>query len=50
MSEFKKNRVTMVFVSHSMPDVERICDRVVWIDDHRIKMQGDVSDVVKSYL
>jgi lipopolysaccharide transport system ATP-binding protein len=50
MSEFKKNGVTMVFVSHSMDDVERICDRVVWIDDHRIKMQGAVSDVVKSYL
>lgn len=50
MSEFKRSGVTMVFVSHSMADVKSICDRVVWIDDKRIKMQGGVSDVVKSYM
>ncbi len=50
MSEFKRSGVTMVFVSHSMTDVKSICDRVVWIDDKRIRMQGGVSDVVKSYM
>lgn len=31
MMGFKKKGVTMVFVSHSMADVERICDRAMWI-------------------
>ena len=49
MMGFKKNRVTIVFVSHSMPDVERICDRVAWVENHTIKMIGSPGDVVSSY-
>ena len=46
---FKKKRVTIVFVSHAMPDVVRICDRVAWVEDHTIKMIGRPGDVVSSY-
>ena len=49
MKEFKKNGVTIVFVSHSMRDVERICDRVAWIDDHRIKRLGEAKEVIANY-
>jgi lipopolysaccharide transport system ATP-binding protein len=49
MYEFKKNGVTIVFVSHSLEDVARICDRVAWIDNHRIKSLGSPSEVVASY-
>ena len=49
MMRFKKSGVTIVFVSHSMPDVKRICDSVAWIDDHTIKMIGGPGDVVFSY-
>jgi len=49
MMGFKKSGVTIVFVSHSMRDVERICDRVAWIEDHTIKMLGNTKDVVSNY-
>lgn len=49
MSSFKKRGVTMVFVSHSMADVERICDRVAWIENHTVKMIGKPKEVVVSY-
>jgi len=49
MTSFKKSGVTIIFISHSMPDVKRICDRVAWIDDHTIKMIGGPGDVVFSY-
>lgn len=49
MMNFKKKGVTIVFVSHSMPDVKRICDRVVWIENHTIKMIGSPGDVVSAY-
>jgi lipopolysaccharide transport system ATP-binding protein len=49
MMGFKKSGVTMVFVSHSREDVERICDRVIWIDNHSIRMVGPPKDVVLNY-
>src|SRR4030042_4307245 len=49
MMGFKKSGVTIIFVSHSMPDVKRICDRVAWFDNHTIKMIGSTGDIVFSY-
>lgn len=49
MLGFKKSGVTIVFVSHSMGDVEKICDRVMWIDSHSVKMTGEPEEVVESY-
>jgi lipopolysaccharide transport system ATP-binding protein len=39
----------MVFVSHSMEDVRRICDRVMWIDNHSVKMAAEADVVVAGY-
>jgi len=50
MMTFKKSGVTMVFVSHRMEDVLKMCDRVVWIEDHRIRQQGAAGEVVERYL
>ena len=49
MLEFKNSDVTMVFVSHALSDVRDICDRVIWIEDHIIKMQGDPETVINAY-
>lgn len=49
MMGFKKSGVTIVFVSHSMRDIERICDRAAWIENHTIKMLGSTKDVVSNY-
>ncbi len=49
MTSFKKSGVTIIFISHSMPDVKRICDRVAWFDNHTIKMIGSTGDIVFSY-
>lgn len=49
MMGFKKSGITMVLVSHSMTDVERICDRVVWIDNHSVKLIGEPNVVVGGY-
>jgi lipopolysaccharide transport system ATP-binding protein len=49
MMVFRNNGVTMVFVSHSMEDVKRICHRVMWIENHSIKMMGEPEVVVGGY-
>ncbi len=46
---FKKKGVTIVFVSHAMNDIRRICDRVIWIEQHKIRMDGRCEEVVKTY-
>jgi lipopolysaccharide transport system ATP-binding protein len=50
MMAFKQSGVTMVLVSHMMEDILNMCDRAAWIDDHRIKKQGNAREVVESYL
>jgi lipopolysaccharide transport system ATP-binding protein len=49
MMEFKKRGIEMVFVSHSMKEVKFICDRVAWIENHRVKMIGGTKEVVSAY-
>ena len=46
---FKQNGVTIVFVSHNMQDIKNLCDRVMWIEDHSIKMIGSPDEVIKAY-
>jgi ABC-type polysaccharide/polyol phosphate transport system ATPase subunit len=45
-----KGGVTSIFVSHSMPAVKEICDRVIWLDGGEVKAQGKPAEVVQEYL
>lgn len=40
---------TVVFVSHSDAQVKSLCDRVIWIDEGRIKAEGDPETVIAEY-
>lgn len=40
---------TIVFVSHSLPNVADFCDRVLWLDHGQIAMSGDPDAVVAAY-
>ena len=48
-----RNRIrsdaTIVLVSHNAPTIERLCDRVVWIDDGRSVMEGKPDEVLSAY-
>jgi len=50
MMELKKQGKTMVFVSHSAPAVQFLCDRSVWIKDGQIHMDGKTEEVLSEYL
>ena len=47
--EFRKKGVTILLVSHSLGQVETLCDRAMWIDKHQIKAIGEASEVCKAY-
>lgn len=42
--------VTIVFVSHDMENIRRICDRCVLLDHGKVKMVGETDKVVPMYL
>lgn len=42
-------RVTVLFVSHSMEQVERICQRAIWIEKGHQRMDGPVDEVCAAY-
>lgn len=43
------SRQTVVLVSHSMPQIKSLCDRVLWLDAGKIKMIGNPEDVIYKY-
>ena len=49
MLELKAKGKTMVFVTHSMQSVKRLCDRAVWLDHGHVKMIGDAKEVCEAY-
>lgn len=50
MKELKQQGKTMVFVTHSMESVKQLCDRAVWLYEGKIRMDGDVSEVIDEYI
>jgi lipopolysaccharide transport system ATP-binding protein len=40
---------TIVFVSHQMNQIRRLCQRVLWVDGGRIRTDGPAGEVVSAY-
>ncbi len=49
MDEVARAGRTIVFVSHQMNQIRRLCARATWIDAGRLRMDGATADVVSSY-
>ena len=41
---------TVVLVSHSMGQVKKLCDRVLWLHAGKVKMIGDSESILNEYL
>lgn len=50
LKQLKQQGTTIVIVSHSLGQVEEICDRVLWIHEGKVKEDGRPSDVCSHYL
>ncbi len=50
INEIVETGATVLFVSHSIQQVEKLCKHVLWLERGKQLMYGDVQDVCKKYM
>jgi lipopolysaccharide transport system ATP-binding protein len=50
MHDVAKAGRTVLFVSHNMGAVEQLCTRALFLDEGRVRMDGEVREVISDYL
>jgi ABC-type polysaccharide/polyol phosphate transport system ATPase subunit len=50
IDDFRRQKKTILFVSHDLTTVEKVCDRVVWLKEGKIQMIADPKRAVDAYL
>lgn len=49
MQELMSGGTTVILVSHSIEQIERMCNKVAWIEHGRVKMDGPTHEVCQAY-
>jgi ABC-type polysaccharide/polyol phosphate transport system ATPase subunit len=49
MQEVSKSGRTIVFVSHQMNQIRRLCQRCLWVDGGKVRLSGSMLEVVGAY-
>jgi ABC-type polysaccharide/polyol phosphate transport system ATPase subunit len=47
--QFKQEGRTLLFVTHALEALEDICERAVWLDQGRLRMDGPLPEVLEIY-
>ena len=50
LKQIKREGTTIVIVSHSLSQIEQICERSIWIDGGKIREEGRPKEVHEKYL
>lgn len=50
MKELLGGGTTLLYVSHNIDEVKRLCDHVIWIDHGQMRMVGEVKAVCDAYM
>lgn len=49
IQEMMSGGTTVLIVSHSIEQIERLCNRVMWLEKGRVKMIGETAEVCEAY-
>jgi ABC-type polysaccharide/polyol phosphate transport system ATPase subunit len=49
MKEFREKGTTIVFVSHSLDSLRKLCDLAVWVDKGQARYAGHIDNVIERY-
>lgn len=50
IKSLRERGCTLLFVSHDVGIVRTLCDRAIWLDQGRVRAEGDVFGVTSSYM
>lgn len=50
LDEIKNKGTTILFVSHDISSVKKLCSRVVWMDNGRLREVGEANEVCEKYM
>lgn len=50
METLLSNGTTLLYVSHNIEEVRRLCDHVIWLDHGEPRMMGNVNEVCDAYM
>lgn len=50
MKELLEGGTTLLYVSHNIDEVKRLCDHAIWIDHGQMRMIGEVNEVCDAYM
>lgn len=50
MKDVSRTGRTIIFVSHDMQAVNRLCNRVIWLKNGNVVKDGEAGDIVSAYL
>lgn len=50
IEELKRDGVSFMFVSHSIGQVQRLCEKTLWIENSEVKEYGESKEVCTNYL
>jgi len=50
IDDFRRRKKTILFVSHDLRTVEKICDQVIWLKEGKIRAMGHPKRVIDLYL
>jgi teichoic acid transport system ATP-binding protein len=50
IDELRQDAGAVFLVAHGMDVIEETCNRVIWLDDGRIRMDGDPQEVINAYI
>lgn len=50
IEQFWHDNATILLVSHDLGFLQKSCERVIWLERGRIRLQGEASEVVEAYL
>ncbi|WP_200950132.1 ABC transporter ATP-binding protein [Nocardioides sp. Root151] len=49
VDQIRSEAGTVLLVSHSMSTIRSMCDRVLWVDGGRLRLDGQVDEVLEAY-
>lgn len=49
MKELMGGGTTVLFVSHSLDQMREMCDRILWLEDHKVRSFGEAEEICAEY-